>query len=268
MSGRHATMAEGQPRFALNDRRSSLNHPQALQFFGVFIAIFVVLLTMLWKVAMKILEEPEKRLAAKDLPGVGVRLDTALGPVEARTFGKKGAPLVLCIQGKSPKTDVVQEWYPAATALAARGRFVVVPNLHSNPRTKPGDVRSFDLQAILMGVCSRFGAEQAAVLGKSWGGGEALLFAATHPHLVTHLVMVAPSPSEVPAYTLARIEAPCLLFWARDDSVKSVSHAELYTSVLSPSQLAYVEVDRGGHRVLPEYVPRMAAWLVDGKADA
>ena len=61
---------------------------------------------------------------------------------------------------------------------------------------------------------------------------------------------------------LARIEAPCLLFWARDDSVKSVSHAELYTSVLSPSQLAYVEVDRGGHRVLPEYVPRMAAWLV------
>ena len=162
-----------------------------------------------------------------------ISLDTPLGAVAAKVFGAEGGELVVCVQGKSAHIDVVEEWYPTATALAAAGRRVLVPNLHSNPATKPGVVSSAQLSAILLAACEHFKAKSIFLLGKSWGGGEALLFAASQPSLVTHLVMVAPSLSDASA--IGRVKAPCLLFWARDDTVKAVSHAEQYKAALDSS---------------------------------
>ena len=156
---------------------------------------------------------------------VDLALETPLGPVAAKSFGAAGQAFVLCVQGKSGKIDVVEEWYPTAAALAANGYHVVVPNLHSNPKTKPGEIFTDDLQAVLLCAFRRFGARHAILLGKSWGGGEALRFAARQPELVTHLVMVAPSLSD--QTDIGLVAAPSLLFWAADDTVKEVSHAEM-----------------------------------------
>ena len=61
-----------------------------------------------------------------------VQLATHLGPVDALDFGCAGAPLVLCIQGKSANLDVITEWEPAARELATVGLRVLLPNLHSD----------------------------------------------------------------------------------------------------------------------------------------
>ena len=68
-----------------------------------------------------------------------VLLDTPLAPVEALVFGPEDSelPTVLAIHGVSNVPAVTQEWQQTAVALAAKGYRVIVPNLHSNARTRP-----------------------------------------------------------------------------------------------------------------------------------
>jgi len=60
------------------------------------------------------------------------------GQVEIKEYGSKGdgAP-VIAFHGMMAKKHVVEEWDMAAQDLAARGHWVLVPNLHSNRKTKP-----------------------------------------------------------------------------------------------------------------------------------
>jgi len=200
---------------------------------------------------------------------VPLELATHLGGVDALEFGSRGAPLVVALQGKSANPDVIAEWVPAARLLAGAGWRVVVPNLHSNELTKPGAVASKDVTQVVRDIIRsehNCGASCAVVMGKSWGGGEAVAFAAAHRAMVVALVLVAPSLSDVSLLQQVR-EMPISLFWARDDAVKPFALSEHYTTSLAPACTLHAS-DHGGHRVLPEYLPAIAAWLSERRAEA
>ncbi|EOD23786.1 hypothetical protein EMIHUDRAFT_239101 [Emiliania huxleyi CCMP1516] len=200
---------------------------------------------------------------------VPLELATHLGGVDALEFGPRGAPLVVALQGKSANPDVIAEWVPAARLLAGAGWRVVVPNLHSNELTKPGAVASKDATQVVRDIIRsehNCGASCAVVMGKSWGGGEAVAFAAAHRAMVVALVLVAPSLSDMSLLQQVR-EIPICLFWARDDAVKPFALSEHYTSSLAPACTLHAS-DLGGHRVLPEYLPSIAAWLSERRAEA
>ena len=182
---------------------------------------------------------------------VPLELRTRLGPVDALEFGDSNGPLIVAIQGKSANLDVITEWEPAAASLAELGYHVVLPNLHSNERTKPGVVASEDVQHIVCGICERYAATSLVVMGKSWGGGEAVKFTAAHNEMVDALVLVAPSLSPL-SLIQEVVDVPTALFWARDDPVKTFDLAAKYTSAMS--DVAFHEVATGGHRILDGYI--------------
>ena len=187
-----------------------------------------------------------------------ISLQTHLGPVNALEFGAPEAPLIIAIQGKSSNLDVITEWEAAADLLSRSGAHIVLPNLHSNEATSPGLVASVDLQRIILGIYERWHAETAIVMAKSWGGGEAVTFAAAHPDRVRRLVLVAPSLSDTSL--ISKISSmPTALFWARDDGVKSFELSRQYMSVMSAIEMH--ATDAGGHRVLDEYLPLICRFL-------
>eukprot|EP00966_Prymnesium_polylepis_P128118 2962988-Prymnesium_polylepis.1 len=75
---------------------------------------------------------------------------TPFGEIAATAFGTRGEDdkFVLCVQGKSAKTDVVTEWTYCARGMAAAGWYVVLPNLHSNEKTTPGTQGAADVARI------------------------------------------------------------------------------------------------------------------------
>ena len=189
---------------------------------------------------------------------MAVQLSTHLGVVDALEFGEAAQPLIIMIQGKSANQDVITEWLPFAKELAASGHCVVLPNLHSNPATKPGTVTSADVQKIVLDIFKRCNTTSAIVFGKSWGGGMAVEFAANYPDLVQSLVLVAPHLGDMSF--IARIaDKRTLLFWARDDPVKSFELSSQYVGQMSHVELQ--AVDAGGHRVLSEYLPAMSQFV-------
>ena len=100
-------------------------------------------------------------------------LETDVGSIAALEFsGAADGPLIVAIQGKSANIDVITEWEPAGMLLGAAGYRVVLPNLHSNERTKPGTVASADVHAVVRAIYHRYNAASAIIMGKSWGGGE------------------------------------------------------------------------------------------------
>ena len=127
-------------------------------------------------------------------------LDTHLGVVDALEFGPRSSQvdLVLCIQGKSPNTDVVTEWHPLARLLQDKGIRVVVPNLHSNERTRPGTISQEDFDRLVLGALTQLKVKTLLCLcGKSWGGGDAS--PSLHPTAATSLMLIAPSLKETTA---------------------------------------------------------------------
>ena len=197
---------------------------------------------------------------ASPKPTMTAQLTTSLGDVSAQFFGEptsKGE-IIVALQGKSSNLDVITEWEPTCRALAAAGHHVVLPDLHSNPSTKPGTIRPEGVAEVVMNAVAQAGATSVALLGKSWGGGEAVIFAAAHRSLVSKLVLVAPSLS-VPEKIPEIATLPTLLFWARDDPVKAFDLAADFTSQLE--RCSFQPTDSGGHRVLPEYCPHIVAFM-------
>ena len=189
-------------------------------------------------------------------------LQTDLGEVDVYEFGTPDPKrLVVAIQGKSSSLDVIREWFTTADALAAAGWHVALPNLHSNERTKPGEIGSADVQKLIRGIYAKHGVESAVVMGKSWGGGQAVEFAAANPDMVTRLVLVAPALSDTTLIErIARL--PTALFWARDDPVKSYELAKQYADGMEQCELH--TINDGGHRIVAEYVPAIQAFVGSG----
>lgn len=212
-----------------------------------------------------------------DLPlssraGRPLACETKHGIVEGLLFGTvaPGAEnVVLCISGKSPNLDVVTEWHKTAQALAAAGFAVILPDLHTNDKTKPGVIAVSDALELMCALLDMQGVSAttpAVVMGKSWGGGIATRFAAQHPARVSKLVLVAPSlaPSLDERRTVVASLAQSLfirLMWAEDDTVVPVDRADAYKEGLDDTRLTFTTTTAGGHRVLDEYVEQVVTWI-------
>jgi pimeloyl-ACP methyl ester carboxylesterase len=197
------------------------------------------------------------------------RVDTHLGPLEVRIYGKVGIqgsasasvlPPVVCLPGMNEKLK--DEWAPVASALHQKGYRVAIVHFHSNPRTAPGmvsGVKDEDVQRIVLEavIRSSLGAEKAIVMGKSWGGKQAALFTIANPEAVSKLVAVCPASSDPSMLqslsALPPRPPPVLLAWARDDWVTPFRKSEVWRSSLGQS-LTFVETAKGGHTISPVYV--------------
>ena len=157
-------------------------------------------------------------------------LDTHLGAVDALEVGPRSrqVDLVLCIQGKSPNTDVVTEWHPLARLLQDKSIRVVVPNLHSNERTRPGTISQEDFDRFVLGALTQLKVKTLLCLcGKSWGGGRCVAFLAEHPSAATSLMLIAPSLKETTAGMVSDVaQKRTLLAWAWDDTVVPIAAAQ------------------------------------------
>ena len=192
---------------------------------------------------------------------------TPLGPVQGRLFGSAAPPFAVCINGKSANTDVVHEWEKTAAALVGAGFTVIIPDLHSNPDTKPGVIAISDAVAVIGAVLDHQGITvPVALMGKSWGGGVVTRFAAEQPHRISKLVLVAPSlaPSleerKAVVASLSTSTIPVCLLWADDDPVVPVDKADAYKEVLDAGRLTFTTTPTGGHRVLDEYIESIVSW--------
>lgn len=71
---------------------------------------------------------------------------------------------------------------PVAVALQQKGHFVIIINFHSNPATTPalffGGFSDLNVQTLLresvMGLLKSRSAAEMVLLGKSWGGKQAM----------------------------------------------------------------------------------------------
>jgi pimeloyl-ACP methyl ester carboxylesterase len=197
------------------------------------------------------------------------------GSVQVREYGSVGCPGVISVHGANP--SVVWEWERTARELARQGMRVLLPNLHSDPATKPsGDAKQvlslLDLLAIQLRNetgssteperLAAPGAESAAdivVMGKSWGGGQALRYAARRPSAVKSIVLVAPmgggeSPTDWRGRGPAHI--PALLLYAKDDATFSRVREEKERLLLGVlPKLRVHSIESGGHKVSSEFDP-------------
>lgn len=134
----------------------------------------------------------------------------------------------------------------------------MLPNFHSNPNTVPGllsGVSDDDVDRVLLTI---FGDRPAFLLGKSWGGKQAATFASNHPHLVQRLALVAPALQD--PHVCAKLTMPMLLMWSKDDWITPYAGARVYQSHCS--DLQFVPAERGGHRILNEYVQPLSDFLL------
>ena len=197
---------------------------------------------------------------------------THLGDVVGKLFGAAlpdcpggpagGTNFVLCVQGKSANHDVVTEWEHTAQELAAAGWCVILPNLHTNERTKPGTLPAEEVAKILQSALDHNGVKQpVCLLGKSWGGGQATRFAAAFPEKVQRLVLVAPSLDDPTAVAHLSTTVRVRLFWALDDNVVPPERAAVYRDGIDASRLVFTTVKTGGHRILDEYSASIVSFL-------
>lgn len=102
--------------------------------------------------------------------------------------------------GMSSADFIIREWDSLAEACATLGFHVLLPNLHSNPRTAPRLARGIgeeDVNQLLVAVISAHNKkpnDPVILMGKSWGGAAAAKFAQKHSELVRQLVLVCPAP--------------------------------------------------------------------------
>jgi hypothetical protein len=101
-------------------------------------------------------------------------------------------------------------------------------------------------------------------------------FAVSCPLLVKKLCLVAPATTDAAMIcALARPlhapssqwsqptnnHTPVLLAWAKDDKALWFSNSKIWSDALKPSQLKLVAAEAGGHRILPEYLEPMHAFV-------
>ncbi len=108
-------------------------------------------------------------------------------------YGDPEAPLLLCLHGIGSCADAFVSQIPAA---AAAGRRIVAWDApgyrHSaDPDTEPGIDGWADAAAELI---TELGADQADVLGVSWGGVTATRLALRHPDRIRSLILADSSP--------------------------------------------------------------------------
>jgi len=188
-------------------------------------------------------------------------IEVPSGKVFGMTAGD--GPLVLGLHGWSQRNGW-HTWEPLIEPLAAGGYHAVsvdMPGWGSSPALEDGRLSSERAVDVVVALLDGLGAETAALMGKSWGGGVALQTALDHPTRVTKLILSAPAFRDFGR--LEQLPQPVLLAWAEDDDVIPMGYAREYTQRVPTIRL--VSYESGGHSAAPknagDFAPKAIAFL-------
>ena len=196
-------------------------------------------------------------LALGPLPSAGG------GSLSVSAYGDSRDELVLTVHGQNPA--LVNEWEETkiAQSLAERGFYVVCTNMHSNEKTKPGTLSPGGFAAVMDELLAVLQRDSCVLMGKSWGGRNAVAFAAARPKAVRRLVLSAPAfgmDPDADAPIIAKLSMPVLLGWSEDDTVIPYRTHEAYTNA-SGVNVQFASYASGGHMIIPEFGSAVLAFL-------
>lgn len=189
-----------------------------------------------------------------------VRFSTGKGSIFGMAAGPPGGPLLLGLHGWSQRNGW-HTWRPLMAPLAQAGYRVIsidMPGWGQSDAWGNGPLNEVDAQAAVLAVLDGVGASRATLMGKSWGGGIAIVTALAHPDRIGHLVLTAPAFRE-PA-RLGELQQPILLAWAEDDPVIPYQVAAFF--VESAPRVELVTYPTGGHSAGPNNAEDFAARVI------
>lgn len=125
-----------------------------------------------------------------------MEIDVPGATLHCREAGPAGGPPVVMFHGFP---DCADSWAPAADALAARGKRVIMPYLRGySPSTVGGRHDPATLFGDVIAVLDHIKAEKATLVGHDWGAMLVYGAAALHPGRVSKLVTIAiPHPAAI-----------------------------------------------------------------------
>jgi len=191
-------------------------------------------------------------------------LDTAYGRVFAKSVGKASDPLVLGIHGWSQRNGW-HTWEPLMAPLAAAGWWVVsvdMPGWGQSTAAQPGPLRTEQAVETVLSLLEQLQPGGTAVLlGKSWGGGVALMLALDDPARIDKLILTAPAFRDFAR--LPDLQQPVLMAWAEDDPVIPVAYTQQYQAAVPHLQLEIYPT--GGHSAaqknVADFAPKAVKFL-------
>lgn len=180
---------------------------------------------------------------------------TSFGKISVRVIGKSTDRPIICLPGINSK--LVDEWAIVGDKVSSSGFVMYIINFHSNPNTSPslvmGGISNADVLTLINEIMEHINAQQIILMGKSWGGGQAMNFAKEYPNKILKLCLIAPASSNPSIITqLGKHSFPIYLAWAKDDSTIWYSNSDTWKQILG-SKLTFQATETGGHRILEEY---------------
>jgi len=172
-----------------------------------------------------------------------IHLTTPLGTVYGKAAGEPGNPVLLGIHGWSQRNGW-HSWSPLLEPLAEAGFYAVSVDMPGWGQSMVAGTERVNGSAAAIAILDALQADQAILMGKSWGGGVAIHLALNYPERITHLILTAPAYQGDLA-ALAQLQQPVLLVWAEDDPVIPISFAERVAAALPHCTL--VTYPTGGH---------------------
>mmetsp|Transcript_11087 Transcript_11087/g.18609 ORF Transcript_11087/g.18609 Transcript_11087/m.18609 type:complete len:256 (-) Transcript_11087:268-1035(-) len=195
-------------------------------------------------------------------------INSHIGGMMMSTIEVEGstATPVIAIPGMNPR--LFHEWTPTIINIADTGRHSsVLMNFNSNPHIKPGKLKPEEFSKIVNEdvMKTHFHAEKVIIMGKSWGGGQAIQYALNNPNNVEKLVLVAPASSSDPlalskSLGLGTLGFPVFLAWAEDDPIMPAERARKWKASLGDKLTTYTAKE-GGHVILDEFVKPIANFV-------
>lgn len=194
-----------------------------------------------------------------------IHLRTPFGTVYGKAAGKPGNPVVLGIHGWSQRNGW-HSWSPLLEPLAEAGFYAVSVDMPGWGQSVVAGTERVNGIAAATSILDTLHANQAILMGKSWGGGVAIHLALNHPQRITHLILTAPAYQGDLA-ALAQLQQPVLLAWAEDDPVIPISFAERVAAALPHCTL--ITYPTGGHSAAmnnaADFAPRVVGFLKSEK---
>ena len=183
--------------------------------------------------------------------------------LSANAYGESSAELVLTVHGQNPA--LVHEWEDTDIAqnVAKRGYYVICCNMHSNELSKPGTLSVDGFVSLVDDLLTVLRRDSVVLMGKSWGGRNAVAYAAARPEAVRRLVLSAPAfgmDSAADAPVIAKLTMPVLLGWSEDDTVIPYETHRAYT-LAEGVDVQFVSHPTGGHMLVPEFGEDVVAFL-------
>lgn len=193
-----------------------------------------------------------------------VWVETEFGKVFGKSAGAADGRLILGLHGWSQRNGW-HTWEPLMTPLAGAGFRVVsvdMPGWGQSVPAKPEPMMGETAVACVLQILDGLGAEQAVLMGKSWGGGVAVKTAVAHSHRVSRLILSAPAVRN--QAQLAHLAQPVLLAWAEDDPVIPYQFAAQFAAAIPNCQLEIYAT--GGHSAAPknatDFAPKAIKFLM------